>query len=70
MKENWYLSKPIKLLENLGEKHFIKTDRRLVEFEVEYDEDIKLYLGRCKEYHFGVNAKTIEELKKNLEETY
>ena len=70
MKENWYLSKPTGLFENLGEEHSIKTKRTLIEFQVEYDPDVQLYFGKCNEYHFGVHAKTIEELRKNLEETY
>jgi len=69
MTEYWYLSKPLTAFEVIGEKDLIKTkSMQLIEIAVE--QDCGLYFANCKDPHFQVNAKTKNELVKNIEQTY
>ena len=68
MNEYWYLSKP-EGLDEIGKKRKI-ISTKLIEFKVHYDKSAELYFATCNEHHFGVHAHTVEELKKNIEQTY
>ena len=69
MKEHWYLSKPVNAFDAIGSKEFIKTGKTpLIEFTIE--KDCGLLFANCKNPHFQVNAKTYDELLKNIEQTY
>ncbi len=69
MKEHWYLSKPVNAFEAVGSTAFHKTGKTpLIEFIIH--EHSGLLFANCKNPHFQVNAKTYEELLKNIEQTY